>query len=144
MEKTDILIVNNIADILSIAIGESGKYTNGEKAKQGIGYRRYKFNNIGFKVDDSHPFNAAFDRNKDFAEVRLLNKSYEKTTRKVTEDGEVVEEKVTVPAYELVSFITRGEMREGRLFEAQMKAIDKLATAEIDSDSLKALMASPI
>lgn len=143
--ENNIIVLDKQNDILAIVIESKGTaFTSGEKAKAGKTYRRYSFNGIGFMLDEDHPFNASFDAKKDLASVRLREKTYTKTIRKVGEDGTTTDEVSERKAYDLVAFITKGEMREARLFEAQMGAIDRMATAELTPDALQVLMNNPV
>lgn len=130
-----IKLIDEQVDEISV-IDSNNKYKNGQRAKDGKTFSRYRYNGIVFTVDSDNPFNQAFtDGNVD--SVKLV----EGTREVVTVDTNGEEQTAVVPTLTFDSFVSFQQTERRAEHKAKIKRYEVIASAPVSDSLLSELMA---
>lgn len=130
-----IKLVDEQVDEISV-IDSNNKYKNGQRAKDGKTFSRYRYDGKVFTVDNDSPFNQAFaDGNID--SVKLIEGTREVTTV----DSEGNEQTETVPTLTFDSFVSFAQTERRAEHKAKIARYNVIANAPVSDALLSELMA---
>lgn len=130
-----IKLIDEQVDEISV-IDSNNKYKNGQRAKDGKTYSRYRYDGMVFTVDSDNPFVQAFtDGNID--SVKLI----EGTREQVTVDNEGNETTTTVPTLQFDSFVSFAQTERRAEHKAKIKRYEVIASAPVSESLLQDLLA---
>jgi len=112
-------------------------YTKGGRKERGEKFRRYRYNGIVFTVEESNPFNKAFDDDRKITSVKLI---LSKRTVKA-EDGTTSE----VDSLQFDSHVSYGQEEQRLLHSIRMEGMKAIAsTKNFNEEVLEALKVVPV
>ena len=130
-----IKLIDEQVDEISV-IDSNNKYKNGQRAKDGKTFSRFRYNGVVFTVDSDNPFVQAFnDGNVD--SVKLI----EGTREVVTVDSNGEEQTATVPTLTFDSFVSFQQTERRAEHKAKIKRYEVIASAPVSDSLLSELMA---
>lgn len=130
-----IKLIDEQVDEISM-IDSNNKYKNGQRAKDGKTFSRYRYNGIVFTVDTDNPFVQAFvEGNID--SVKLI----EGTREAITVDSEGNELVNTVPTLQFDSFVSFQQTERRAEHKAKIKRYEVIASAPVSESLLNDLLA---
>ena len=129
-----IKLIDEQVDEISV-IDSNNKYKNGQRAKDGKTFSRYRYDGKVFTVDNDSPFNKAFaDGNVD--SVKLVPGEREA----VTVDSEGNEQTTVVPTLTFDSFVSFAQTERRAEHKAKIKRYEVIASAPVSDSLLTELM----
>lgn len=128
---TTIKLMDEQVDEISV-IDSNNSYKNGQKAKDGKTFSRFRYNGMVFTVDNDNPFVKAF-ADGEIASVKLV----EGTREKITIDSEGNESVENVPTLTFDSFVSFKQTERRAIHKAKIARYQTIATAPV-TDSLLA------
>lgn len=129
-----IKLIDEQVDEISV-IDSNNKYKNGQRAKDGKTFSRFRYNGIVFTVDSDNPFVQAFaEGNVD--SVKLI----EGTRDVVSIDENGVEQTTPVSTLQFDSFVSFAQTERRAEHKAKIKRYEVIASAPVSSDLLNELM----
>ena len=115
-------------------IDSNNKYKNGQKAKDGKTFSRFRYNQTVFTVDNDSPFVADFSAGN-VSSVKLI----EGTREVVSVDSEGNEQTTIVPTLTFDSHVSFKQTERRAEHKAKIARYAHLATAPVTSDLLNEL-----
>lgn len=132
--STAIKLVDEQVDEISM-IDSKNAYKNGQRAKDGKTFSRFRYDGVVFTVDDNSPFIQAFaDGNID--SVKLIPGERETVT--VDSDGN--EQTATVRTLSFDSFVSFAQTERRAEHKAKIKRYEVIASAPVTDSLLNELM----
>lgn len=132
--STAIKLVDEQVDEISM-IDSKNPYKNGQRAKDGKTFSRFRYDGIVFTVDDNSPFIQAFaDGNID--SVKLIPGERET----VTIDSEGNEQTATVKTLAFDSFVSFAQTERRAEHKAKIARYNVIANAPVTDSLLNELM----
>lgn len=130
-----IKLIDEQVDEISV-IDSNNKYKNGQKAKDGKTFSRYRYEGVIFTVDNDSPFVQAFAEGK-IDSVKLT----EGTREKISVDSEGNEQTDTVKTLAFDSFVSFAQTLNRAEHKSKIARFKHLETAPVSADLLNELMA---
>jgi hypothetical protein len=131
---TTIKLMDEQVDEISV-IDSNNKYKNGQRAKDGKTFSRYRYNGVVFTVDTDNPFVQAFaEGNVD--SVKLI----EGTRDVITVDSNGDEQTSTVNTLTFDSFVSFQQTERRAEHKAKIKRYNVIASAPVSDALLSELM----
>lgn len=128
-----IKLIDEQVDEISL-IDSNNKYKNGQRAKDGKTFSRFRYNGMVFTIDNDSPFIAAFN-NSTIDSVKLT----EGTREVVSIDADGVEQTTNVPTLTFDSFISFAQTLNRAAHKSKIARYQHLATAPVTADLLMEL-----
>lgn len=129
-----IKLVDEQVDEISM-IDSKNPYKNGQRAKDGKTYSRFRYDGTVFTVDDNSPFIEAFNSGN-IDSVKLIPGERET----VTIDGEGNEQTATVKTLTFDSFVSFAQTERRAEHKAKIARYNVIANAPVTDSLLNELM----
>ena len=130
-----IKLIDEQVDEISV-IDSNNKYKNGQRAKDGKTFSRYRYDGKVFTVDTDNPFVQAFTAGN-IDSVKLI----EGTREAVSVDTEGNETINNVPTLQFDSFVSFAQTERRAEHKAKIKRYEVIASAPVSESLLNDLLA---